>query len=158
MTSTLDKPPALTGEPATPRRPLFTATLYLLRGVATVHALLAMIQPVSIGQYLDGRYGLLRVHQITAGLLILAGMALGLVAIGYVLAGGPVKAIGGVLLFLAEGIQTGLGYGRELGAHVPLGVAIVALALVIAVWSWTRAAGRPRPRRPRSVLMPGEAA
>ena len=129
------------------RRPLFVAALYLLRVMATLQAALALTQALSIGQYLDGRYGLLQVHQIAAGLLITSGMLLAVVALGYVLSGGRVWVISSALLFLAEGVQTGLGYSRSLGVHVPLGVAIVALAVAVAIWSWTPAARRPRTRR-----------
>jgi hypothetical protein len=139
--------PAVEEKPEHGRRRLFVPSLYLFRGVAAVHAVLAVTQAVSIGQYLDGRYGLLRVHQVTAGLLVLAGMVLGLVAVGHVLSGGRWWAGACVILFLAEGVQTGLGYSRSLGVHVPLGVAIVTLSLVVAVLSWTPAAGRPRSRR-----------
>jgi hypothetical protein len=133
-------------EPVARRSRTFLVFLYALRVVATLHALMALSQALSIGQYLDGRYGLLRVHQVIAGLLILVGMALALVALGYVLSGGRLGASGCVVIFLADGLQTGLGYSRVLGGHVPLGVAIITLSLVIAVWSWTPGAGRPRPR------------
>lgn len=144
-----------TGEPP-PRRALFATSLYLLRLLATVQAVLALTQALSIGQYLDGRYGLLQVHQVAAGLMILSGMLLAVVALGYVLSGGRVWVSSSALLFLAEGAQTGLGYSRALGVHVPLGVAIVALAVVVAVWSWTPAAGRPRARRLRQTASAGD--
>lgn len=146
MTTTL--PPGVgTAPPASARRPVFGVLLALFRVLALLHAGLALAQPVSIGLYLDGRYGLLRVHQAAAGLLILTALALGVVALGYVLSGGRLWALGCVPLFLAAGVQTGMGYSRSLGVHVPLGVAVVALALVVAVLAWTPAAGRPRAER-----------
>lgn len=149
VTDLLDQPPDQTTAPTERRRPAFAVSLLLLRAVATVHAALALTQAFSIGQYLDGRYGLLRWHQVCAGLLVLSGLVLALVAVGFVLSGGRARVLGAVPLFLAEGVQTGVGYSRELGVHVPLGVAIVTAALVVAVWSWTPAARRVRPRRPR---------
>jgi hypothetical protein len=158
VTTTL--PPPVLDRPALPPRrgPVFVGFLVLFRVVATLHAALALVQPVSIGQYLDGRYGLLRLHQISGGVLVLSAMVLGVVAVGYVLTGGRWAAAACPLLFLAEGIQSGLGYNRELGVHVPLGVAIVAVALAVAVLSWTRAAGRPRPRRSARSRPAGEPA
>ncbi|GAA1433289.1 hypothetical protein GCM10009616_24920 [Microlunatus lacustris] len=147
MTTTLP-PPVGTALPPAARRPVFGVLLGLFRVLALLHAVLALAQPVSIGLYLDGRYGLLQVHQAAAGLLVLAALTLGVVALGYVLGGGRLWALGCVPLFLAEGIQTGMGYSRSLSVHVPLGVAVVALAVVVAVLAWTPAAGRPRaPRR-----------
>jgi hypothetical protein len=66
----------------------------------------------------------------------------------YAVAGGRVwVAAVCVLFYLAEGIQTGLGYSRSLGVHVPLGVAIVGGAVAVAAWSWTPASGRSRRSR-----------
>ena len=147
MTTTLP-PPVAAALPPAARRPVFVVLLALFRLLAPLHAALAVAQPVSIGLYLDGRYGLLQVHQLAAGLLVLAALALGAVALGYVLSGGRLWALGCVPLFLVSGVQTGMGYSRSLGVHIPLGVAVVALALVVAVLAWTPAAGRPRAARP----------
>ena len=152
MTATSAPSTGLIATPGDRPRALFAVFLVLFRLLATVHAVLCLLQPVSIGQYLDGRYGLLRVHQVAAGLLVLTALALGVVAVGYVLTGGRSGALACGLLFFLEGLQTGLGYSRSLGLHVPLGVAVVALALVIAVLVWTPAAARRRPRRPRPPL------
>jgi hypothetical protein len=134
---------------------LFVALLYLLRVVAALHALLALSQAFSIGRYLDGSYPMVRVHGIAAGIVILTGAVLGLVAVLYAVAGGRAWiAVVCVLFFFAEGFQTGQGYARALGIHVPLGVVIVALALLIAVLSWSRAAARRRP--PRRAARAGE--
>jgi uncharacterized membrane protein (UPF0182 family) len=155
VTNLLNQPTSPTTASRERRRPVFLASLYLLRTLATVHLALALTQAVSIGQYLDGRYGLLQWHQVGAGLLTLSGLVLALVAVGHVLSGGRLGVLGCVLLFLAEGIQTGAGYSRQLGLHVPLGVAIVTAALVVAVWTWTPAARRARPRRPRPARTAG---
>ena len=131
----LVRPP--TDAPAAPRRPLLPAALVLLRVVATAHALLAVTQPVSIGQYLSGVYSWLGVHSTGAGLLILVAMAVGVVSIGYAIVGGRIwVAVVGPLFFFADGLQTGMGYARTLSVHVPLGVAIVAGSLLFAGWTW----------------------
>jgi hypothetical protein len=138
-------PPSAAGAP----RRLFVPALYTLRVLATLNALLVVAQAWSIGQYLNGDYPQLRLHATGAGIAILSAAALGLVALVYAFAGGPWRSVGAVLLFLAEGFQTGMGYARQLGIHVPLGVAVVTLAVLVAVWSWTPAAARPRPRSDR---------
>ncbi|MET0692430.1 MAG: hypothetical protein ABWY56_00790 [Propionibacteriaceae bacterium] len=135
-----------------PRRRAFSVAWVVLRVVATAHALMTVSQAVTIGQYLQGNYAMIRLHAIVAGNLILVAALLGVTGVVYVLLGGRVwVAFACAPLFFAEGIQTGMGYSRQLGIHIPLGVAIVTVALVLAVWSWTRAAGRPRARRPRAA-------
>jgi hypothetical protein len=125
--------------------------------VAALHALLAMSQAFSIGQYLDGSYSMVRVHATAAGILILSGAVLGLVSVLYVVAGGRAWiAVICVLFFFAEGFQTGQGYARALGIHVPLGVVIVALAVLVAIWSWSRAVARRRPSRRAAEATAGE--
>lgn len=138
-------------EPAAPRRSAFGAVLVTHRAAATLHALCALAQPVWIGQYLDGRYGRLELHSLTATALLLSAMLLGAVSVAYVLAGGRVWALSAVLFFFAEGLQTGMGYSRNLAIHVPLGVVIVGSALFVAVWVWTPAARRRRPARRSAV-------
>lgn len=140
-----------------PRGRLFLTLLYLLRVVAAVHALLALSQAFSIGQYLDGSYSMVRVHGVAAGIVILTGAVLGLVAVLYAVAGGRAWiAVVCALFFFAEGFQTGQGYARELGIHVPLGVVIVALAVLVAIMSWSRAVARRRPARGASRVGEGE--
>ena len=145
-----------TAEPV-PRGRLFLTLLYLLRVLAAVHALLALSQAFSIGRYLDGSYSMVRVHGIAAGIVILTGAVLGLVAVLYAVAGGRAWiAVLCVLFFFAEGFQTGQGYARALDIHVPLGVVIVALAMLVAILSWSRAVARRRPGRRASRVAEGE--
>lgn len=127
----------------------FRVTLYALRGVATLHALLAASQAVTIGRYLDGAYEMIRWHSTAAGILVLVGLALAVVGLVHGLAGGRWWGAAACLsFFFAEGVQTGMGYSRALDIHIPLGVASVGGALALAAWSWTRAAGRGRPLHP----------
>jgi hypothetical protein len=146
MTAILE--PGLEHRAAPGRRRAFVVFLVALRVLATLHAAVAVTQPVSIGQYLSGGYGWLGVHGGGAGGLLLTGLLLAAASIGYTVTGGRIwVALVGPLLWLAEGVQDGLGYARVLAVHIPLGVLIVAAALLLAVWVWTPAAGRPRARR-----------
>lgn len=142
-------PPAST--PVTPqkrRRPFFTVCLILLRILAPLHALLAIMQPMTMGQYLSGDYRMLEMHSIFGHLLSLAALLLGPVAIVYAVAGGRAWiAITSAPLFLIEGFQVGMGYARLLGVHVPLGVGIVTQAILLAIAVFLPSAGRDRGNR-----------
>jgi hypothetical protein len=145
MTTLATSPVPEVVPPGQRRRRLFRPSLYLLRLLSSGHALLALSQALSIGQYFGGNYPMLRVHAVTGGILILAAAALALVAVLYAVAGGRVwVAVVCPLCYLAEGLQIGMGYDRSLAVHVPLGVIIVAAALLVAGWSWSRSAGRAR--------------
>lgn len=143
----LSTPVASEAEPSSQRRSAFGPLLMSYRIVATLHGLCALAQPVWIGQYLNGRYVRLQLHAETGTVLLLTAMVLGAVSVAYVLAGGRVWALFTALFFFAEGVQTGVGYSRNLAVHLPLGVAIVGFAVFLAVWVWTPAARRRRPSR-----------
>lgn len=142
-------PPAST--PVTPqarRRPFFTVCLILLRILAPLHALLAIMQPLTMGQYLSGQYQALEMHSIFGHLLTVAALLLGPVAILYAVAGGRAWiAIVTAPLFFIEGFQVGMGYARLLGVHVPLGVGVVTLAILLAIAVFLPSAGRDRGSR-----------
>lgn len=148
----ISTPVGVATEPAGPRRSALGAALVTLRVVATLHGLCALAQPIWIGQYLNGLYARLQLHSGTATALMLSALLLGAVSFAYVVAGGRVWALLAVLFFFAEGLQTGMGYSRNLAVHVPLGVAIVGFAVFLAVWVWTPAARHRRP--PRRIAVP----
>lgn len=130
---------------------VFTASRWLLRIMLTLTALGILAQPVSIGQYLQGRFAMLNVHSSVATGVIIASFFAGCAAVFYAIVGGRVW-VGiavPVLGFLIE-LQVGMGYAHQLGIHVPLGVAIVAAAIIVGVWVWSPASGRRRPRRIRA--------
>jgi hypothetical protein len=124
-------------------------TLWTLRFLLTGHLVAVLAQPVLAGSYLTGDVDAITVHGLVGSLLSLVAMALIAAAVAYVLAGRgrlwvlPVT----VLLFLAEGLQIGMGYSRALQVHVPLGVAIVVAAVLLAAWVWTPSAARARGER-----------
>ena len=129
------------------RRP--RVSLWTLRFLLTGHLVAVLAQPVLAGRYLTGDVDAITVHGLVGSLLSLVAMALMAGALAYVLFGrGRLWVLPAtVLLFLAEGLQIGAGYSRELAVHVPLGVAIVVVAVLLAAWAWTPSAARPRGRR-----------
>jgi hypothetical protein len=129
------------------RRPRIS--LWTLRLLLTGHLVAVLAQPVLAGRFLTGDVDAIEVHGQVGSLLALAAMALVAGALAYVVGGRgrpwvlPVT----VVLFLAEGLQIGNGYSRQLDLHIPLGVAIVVVAALLAAWVWTPSAARPRGTR-----------
>ncbi|WP_214370326.1 hypothetical protein [Pseudonocardia sp. H11422] len=144
MDTTAPAPPAPPESPARLRRP--RVSLWLLRSLVTVHLLAVLAQPLLAGLFLAGDVDAIGVHAAIGSLLA----ALSLVVIGatlvYTLAGRgrPWVLPVAVVIFLAEGLQIGMGFARTLQVHVPLGVTIVVAAVLLAVWVWSPAAGRAR--------------
>lgn len=127
----------------TTRRPRLS--LWLLRTVATVHLVLVLAQPVLAGLFLTGNVDAIEVHSVVGSSSAAIDLLLIAAAIAYVLARGHLFVLPGmVVLFLATGLQIGMGHNRELGIHIPLGVALVTLAVLLAIWVWSPAAARPR--------------
>ncbi len=130
----------------TPVRRGPTLTLWLLRAVIGVHLLVVLAQPVLAGWYLTGDVDAITVHGVLGSGLAVLGLFTIAATLLYVLGGrgrlwvAPV----GVVLFLADGIQIGAGYERNLGLHVPLGVAIIVASVLLTVWAWSPSAGRAR--------------
>lgn len=123
-----------------PRLPLWS-----LRVAATVHLVVVLAQPVLAGLFLTGDVDAITAHGTVGGVLAVVTLVLIGATLAYVLRRGRLWVLPAVVaLFLAVGIQIGLGYSRTLAVHVPLGVAIVAASLLLAVWVWTPAAARPR--------------
>lgn len=127
----------------------FSASRWTLRILLSLVALLAGLQPVTIGQYLDGRYALLQLHSVGATVLEQLGLLLIPIVIWYVLAGGRTTLLLTLLLAVAIEVQAVMGYTRVLAVHLPLGVAVVGGAIGLAIWSWTPSSGRFRPRKTR---------
>ncbi|GAA4961077.1 hypothetical protein [Kineococcus glutinatus] len=139
--------PAHQDAPAPPdvvRRP--RATWQLFRAVLLLHAAVACAQPLLAGSYFAGNLDAIGVHGVLGTLLGLLALVqlVAAVLLWYPGRGPWWPAVATVALFLAEGFQIGIGYERDLGLHVPLGVGIVATLVALAAWSlrW-----RPQPRR-----------
>ena len=134
-----------------PRRG-FGVARWILRVLILITAVLLALQPVSIGEYLSGRYNMLGMHSAVATGAMAAAFFLVLAAIGYTLLGGRVWVmVASIALLFAVVLQLGMGYSRTLAVHIPLGVAIVGGAIVLAVFCCTPAFSRfrtPRAERP----------
>ncbi|MQA16233.1 MAG: hypothetical protein GEV09_19420 [Pseudonocardiaceae bacterium] len=132
--------------PATPTGP--RVTLWVLRTVSVLLLLAVLAQPVLAGLYLSGEWDALGLHSGNAVLVESLSFFLLLAALAYWLAGrgrGRV-ALAATLLFIAAVMQSGFGYARQLGLHIPLGVAVVTASVVFTVWVCR--AGARTPRRP----------
>ncbi|WP_114202619.1 hypothetical protein [Janibacter anophelis] len=128
-------------QPVAPRSGLHTALLWITRLVMPPQAIAFALQPISIGSFLQGTWAALDVHLAIGGILVIVtwmtgvcGIALGVVGRHWWLVAASI-ALG----FLTTA-QVALGSTRMLVLHVPLGVALVALALWLAIWPWTRGA------------------
>jgi hypothetical protein len=146
----------VSGETTQPHRRTFAVWLVLLRVLAVLQAVVAIGQPLSIGQYLAGLYTWLGLHSAGAVALILVSFLLAVTSIGYAISGGRVwvPIVCWLLMFAVE-VQAGMGYARVLAVHIPLGVFVVTASVLLAIWSLRRVATRTRPRRTTEVPGPG---
>jgi hypothetical protein len=100
---------------------------------------------VLAGLFLTGDVDAITVHGALGSGLGAVAIVLVAATLLYVVRRGALWVLpAAVVLFLAVGLQIGMGYARVLQIHVPLGVAIVTAAVVLTVWAWTPAAARPR--------------
>ena len=80
------------------------------------------------GEFLSGTDGVVKFHEWNAYLIVgICVLQIALAALA--MRSGAVSLwllIGSILIFLAEGLQTGTGYGRFLRVHIPLGVIVFA--------------------------------
>ncbi|QGN31604.1 hypothetical protein [Microlunatus sp. Gsoil 973] len=135
----------------------FAASRWVVRVLLSLTAVAAVAQPLTIGQYLDGRYALLQMHSAGAVALETFGLLLIPLVIWYVVAGGRVWVLITILLAVAIEVQAVMGYVRDLGVHIPLGVAVVGGAIVLTIWFWSPYSAKHRPRRARSAVEDAEA-
>jgi hypothetical protein len=105
---------------------------FALRMVLVLHSCALLVQPALAGEFLSGADQAVRLHEW------LAWVILGLCSIQIMLAAFGLRIgaatywllIGSALLLLAEGLQTGVGYGRFLRVHVPLGAIEFAVVVI----------------------------
>jgi hypothetical protein len=120
----------------------------LFRGTTACLGILGVAQAVFAGSFLSGHYDVLRVHLVTAMVMVAVAVVQAVIAVFLRRAGGPRSVLLVGLLFpvLVAG-QGGLGMGRVLGLHVPLGVLFVVGLLRLAAWAWRT----PLPARAQPV-------
>lgn len=119
--------------------------VWSLRFAMTGYAALAIGQPFLAGAYLSGSYDAIEVHRLNGGLLMVAAMVAGVLAVAaWFLGRGKAWPVGVILaLLVAQVVQLTSGYARTLNIHIPLGVMIVGGITALAVWSWTSSAREP---------------
>lgn len=112
-------------------------SLRVLRVLAVVHAAVAFLQPVLAGSYLGGRPAANTVHETAGSMLpVIALLMIPAALLNWRRGKGRVWPLAAILaLIAAEGAQIGLGYGRSLQIHIPLGVGIVAGSIAFAAWA-----------------------
>lgn len=112
---------------ATPTRALSTT-----RVLAGVTAALVLVQGASAGTSLTGVTGALDVHRIGADVLSVLSIAI-IVAAAFAARHLRWPLIASIVGFLAVGLQTGMGFERQLQIHLPLGLAIFGAYLTMAL-------------------------
>jgi len=119
-----------------------------LRIASATLALLGCAQPLLIGLFLGGDFDKLTAHAAVGGIFTGLSFILFLTSVpawrpgglpGWVVAVSAAVWVGSI-------VQIAAGYQRNLGVHLPLGVALVAAAVAVAAQSWLpshRTADRP---------------
>ncbi len=156
LVSTTTSPPAVTERPR--RRRFFLVCLVLLRIITLIHAVMCIAQPITMGQYLAGNLDILTWHGVVGDGIVFLSLLMIMIAVLYAIAGGRVWiAVLAPTLFLVEGFQVGMGWARQLGIHVPLGVGVVVLSVLLAIVVWLPRASRDRKAKAVVPAAPVEA-
>lgn len=113
--------------------------LWAWRALLALAAAGYLFQAVSAGQFLQGDYDFLGVHQV--GTTVLDGvMFLALIVSGLLkwLARGPLWPLLGTLgVIVVSQAQAMTGATRMVWMHVPLGVVLIGLVWLLAWYAWT---------------------
>lgn len=113
--------------------------LWVLRVAVALAAAVYLFQAVSAGQFLDGDYAFLRVHQLGTTIAD-ALMFLALASTGCIkwIARGPLTPFLAVLgAILVSQAQAAAGAARLIWLHVPLGVVLIGVVWAVAWAAWT---------------------
>lgn len=144
--------------PMTPRHGAAGATagtLWILRLLSGVQAVLLLAQPILAGRFLDGDFPSLSQHGAVG--LLLMGLAW-LVVIAAVLVWRPGRlpawpiAVAAACAVLLP-IQLGMGHARLLAVHLVLGVGLVAAGVAVAIWAWRPGRARRSYRAPSNHMV-----
>jgi len=107
-----------------------TGSLTGLRIVLPLHALGVLVQAALAGQFLSGLEDPVVFHAWTAWAILVVSLAQVVLSVAASFNGGPLWfMLTSVFVLLAEALQTGTGYGRFLGVHIPLGVVLFGVVL-----------------------------
>ncbi|HEX8346261.1 MAG TPA: hypothetical protein VF657_16205 [Actinoplanes sp.] len=108
--------------------PVHRWPLAVVRTVAVLILLQVFLQAAFAGAFITGDVGLLGLHSANGTLLVLTTSALLPATILLVRPGrGPWWPIAfSIVLWWLVAVQVGFGFGRQVGLHIPLGVAIMA--------------------------------
>lgn len=128
-------------------RPTRRWPIAVIRVLAVVLLVQVLTQAALAGGFITGNVNLLGLHSANAILLMLTSGMLLPAAILLVRPGrGPWwPIVFSIVLWWAVTIQVGFGFGRQVGLHIPLGMAIMGL---ISAFTWWACAHRPTPVRP----------
>jgi hypothetical protein len=120
--------------------------IVLIRVLAFAVLLQVLVQAGLAGGFITGDVGLLGLHSANGILLVLTVGALLPAAVLLVRPGrGPWwPIVFSVVLWQLVAVQVGFGFGRQVGLHIPLGVAITALIAGFTWWSCAYRPGRAR--------------
>lgn len=112
----------------------------------SINLFMLLLQPVLIGQFLDGRSAWLE-HHYDVGTSIMAVGTLLLIASLFTwwFARWPIAVIPIVLVIVSlEGYQLSTGLDRNLGIHVPLGVFLIGIFFGLMKWARKQPVGPQR--------------
>jgi hypothetical protein len=118
---------------------------FALRIVLVLHSCALLAQPALAGEFLSGSDQAVRFHELLAWVILgLCSIQIALATVGLRIGVATYwLPIGSALLLLAESLQTGVGYGRFLRVHIPLGAIEFAVVLVQTVSVFRSRPGNP---------------
>lgn len=131
-------------KPVEHKRP--RVSLWALRVVLVLHAVLVVMQPILAGYFLSGESDAMNVHGPIGSSLWMVSMIQFVAAVLYWRPGGGRlwPAVVTLALFFAEFVQLTFGYLQNFAVHVPLGSAIVITVVLMTGWSFRSSARRGR--------------
>jgi hypothetical protein len=101
-----------------------------LRIILPLHTLGVLLQAAFAGQFLSGVESPVVLHAWTAWAILVLSLAQVALSVAASFRGGPLWfMLASVFVLVAEALQTGTGYGRFLGVHIPLGVVLFGVVL-----------------------------
>ena len=118
-------------------RPAPRWPIAIVRALSVVVLLQVLVQAALAGGFVTGDVGLLGLHSANGILLVLTTTALlpATVLLRWPGRGPWWPIVLSVALWWLVAVQVGLGFGRQVGAHIPLGVAIMGMISGFTGWA-----------------------